>query len=71
MINIKKVKKENPKENIPRISLRPIHNELALISNKFIGITAKNNVIRDIVVEEGISENKITQLKSKLNELMR
>ena len=70
MINIIKIKKDKQKEKKPKgISLRPIHNELALISDKFIGITSSDGKIVDIVVEDNISDSKLAELQSKFEEL--
>ncbi len=69
MINIKKIKKEIKEVPEITINIGKIHGELKKISNKFIGITIRNNEVVDIIVEDNISENKINQLKTKLNEL--
>lgn len=47
------------------------HNELASISNKFIGLSGENGIPSAIIVSDTASDIEIESLKSRLSSVLR
>ena len=71
MVNIiKKIREVKEIQPMEKVDLSLYHKELEKISSKFLGLTSDENSIRDIVVEQNMSEVEIQQLKTRLQELV-